>query len=82
MGHTFQFLNKNGELIKTLDDKMLDEEKTKEFLNLRVNETVALGSGYEKQVYRVKNINRTSISAAASGKGEDETCFEYVVEII
>ena len=82
MGYIFKFLYENGDQLKTLGDKMLDEEKTREILQLQENDTIALGSGYEKQVYRVKKIDRTLVSADISGKDEDETYYELIVEVI
>lgn len=82
MAFTIEFLYEDGEPVRALDNEVLDEDKIKSIMKLRVNDTISLGSGSEKKNYRVKKINRRFVSAQLSGQDEDNTHFNFIVEAI
>ncbi len=82
MAFTIEFLYEDGEPVKALDDEVLDEDKIKSIMKLKVNDTIPLGSGREKQNYKVLKINRRFVSAQLSGQGEDNTHFDFIVKAI
>lgn len=82
MGFTIEFLYENGEPVRALDNEVLDDDKIKSILKLRVNDIIPLGSGSEKQNYKVLRINRNFVSAQLSGQGEDNTHFDFIVKAV
>ena len=82
MAFTIEFLYENGERVLALDDEVLDEDKVKAILNLKVFDTITLGSGTEKQTLQVLKINHNFVSAKMSGKDEDAMHHEYTVKAI
>ena len=82
MAFTIEFLYENEEPVRVLDNEVLDDDKIKSILKLRVNDIIPLGSGSEKQNYIVVKINRSFISAQLSGQGEDNTHFVFIVKAI
>jgi len=82
MAFTIEFLYENGEPVRALDNEVLDEDKIKSIMKLKVNDTIPLGSGGEKQNYRVIKINRRFVSAQLSDQDEDKTHFDFIVEAI
>ncbi len=82
MAFTIEFLYENGEPVRALDNEVLDEDKIKSILKLKVNDIIPLGSGSEKQNYIVIKINRSFVSARLSGQGEDNTHFDFIVKVI
>jgi len=82
MAFTIEFLYEDGEPVRALDNEVLDEDKIKSIMKLKVNDTIPLGSGSEKQNYKVLKIHRRFVSAQLSGQGEDNTHFDFIVEAI
>ena len=82
MAFTIEFLYEDAEPVRALDNEVLDEDKIKSIMKLKVNDTIPLGSGSEKQNYKVLKINRRFVSAQLSGQGEDNTHFDFIVEAI
>ena len=82
MAFTIEFLYENEEPVRVLDNEVLDDDKIKSILKLRVNDIIPLGSGSEKQNYIVVKINRSFVSAQLSGQGEDNTHFVFIVKAI
>lgn len=82
MAFTIEFLYENRERVLALDDEVLDEDKVKAILNLKVFDTITLGSGSEKQTLQVLKINHKFVSAKMSGKDEDDMHHEYIVKAI
>lgn len=76
---TIEFLYEDGKPVKALDNEVLDEDKIKSILKLRVHDIISLGSGSEKQDYMVLKINHRFISAQISGQGEDNLHHEFIV---
>jgi hypothetical protein len=61
MAFTIEFLYEDdGELkaVRALDDEVLDEDKIRSIMKLRVFDTISLGSSSEKRTYQVEKINR------------------------
>jgi hypothetical protein len=82
MAFTIEFLYEDGKPVKVLDDEVLDEDKIKAIMKLRVHDIIPLGSGSEKRNYRVIKISREVVSAQFSGQGEDKMHFEFTVKAI
>ena len=82
MAFTIEFLYENGEPVRALDNEVLDEDKIKSILKLKVNDIIPLGSGSEKQNYMVLKINRSFVSAQLPSQGEDNTHFDFIVKAI
>lgn len=76
---TIEFLYEDGKPVKALDNEVLDEDKIKSILKLRVHDIISLGSGSEKRDYMVLKINHRFISAQLSGQGEDGMYHEFIV---
>ncbi len=76
---TIEFLYEDGKPVKALDNEVLDEDKIKSILKLRVHDIISLGSGSEKQNYMVLKITHRFISARLSGQGEDNMHHEFIV---
>lgn len=72
----------NGERVKAFDNDVLDEDKARAIIKLRVHDTIALGTGNEKKNYRVLKIHRRFNAASLSGQAEDNMHFDCVVEAI
>ena len=76
---TIEFLYEDGKPVKALDNEVLDEDKIKSILKLRVHDIISLGSGSEKQDYMVLKIRHNFVSAQLSAQGEDNLHYEFVV---
>lgn len=82
MAFTIEFLYENGEPVGDLDNQVLDEDKVKSIMKLKVNDIIPLGSENEKHNYRVMKINRRFISAKLTGGDKDIMHFEFIVKAI
>ena len=61
MAFTIEFLYEDeGKLrpVPALDDEVLDDIKIRSIMNLKVLDTIPLGSGSEKRTYEVQKIHR------------------------
>jgi len=76
---TIEFLYENGKPVKALDDEVLDENKIKSILKLRVYDIISLGSRSGRQDYIVLKIKHNFLSAKFSGLGEDNMHHEFTV---
>ncbi len=65
---------------ETADNEVLDADKIKSILKLKVYDVIPLGSGSEKQNFMVIEIKRSFVSAQLSGHGEDNTHFTFIVK--
>jgi len=82
MAFTIEFLYEDGEPVKALDDEVLDEDKVRSILKLRVHDVIPLGSGSEKRFYQVLKINHRFVSAQLSGQDEDSMHHDFIVKAI
>ena len=82
MAFTFEFIRENGELVKTFEGEQLDRPNIESIMELKVNDTITLGSGSEKKNYKVLRINRKAGSARLSGQSEDYKHIDFIVKAI